>query len=56
MGHYSLSEFAVSTAWVYRKMSAKLTKLRANTSIAALLRNIEKDDKLLINDSRNRYT
>ncbi len=43
-------EFAVSTAWVYRKMSAKLTKLSANTSIAALLRNIEKDDKLLIND------
>ena len=43
-------ELAVSTAWVYRKTSAKLTKLSLNTSIAALLRNIEKGDKLLIND------
>jgi 4-diphosphocytidyl-2-C-methyl-D-erythritol kinase len=42
--------FAVSTPWVYRNLSPKLTKPIVNTSIAAPLRNLEKLGKLLIND------
>lgn len=42
--------FTVSTEWVYRNLSAKLTKHRVNTSITAPLGDLKKVGKLLIND------
>ena len=42
--------FPVATAWVYRNLSLKLTKVGVNTSIATPLESLDKLDKLLIND------
>jgi len=42
--------FPVSTAWVYRKLSLKLTKPSANTSINPILGNASALRKLLVND------
>jgi 4-diphosphocytidyl-2-C-methyl-D-erythritol kinase len=42
--------FPVSTAWVYRKLSLKLTKPRANTSINSISANTNALRKLLVND------
>ena len=42
--------FPVSTAWVYRNLPSKLTKVSVNTSIATPLESLDKLDKLLIND------
>ena len=42
--------FPVATAWVYRNLPLKLTKVSVNTSIATPLESLDKLDKLLIND------
>lgn len=42
--------FAVSTAWVYRNLPPKLTKLGVNTSITTPLKSLDRLDKLLVND------
>jgi len=42
--------FPVATAWAYRNVSLKLTKVGVNTSIATPLESLDKLDKLLIND------
>jgi 4-diphosphocytidyl-2-C-methyl-D-erythritol kinase len=42
--------FAVSTAWVYRNLSPKLTKHRVNTSITRLLTSSPDRGALLVND------
>lgn len=42
--------FPVATAWVYRNLPPKLTKVSVNTSIATPLKSLDKLDKLLIND------
>lgn len=42
--------FPVATAWVYRNLPSKLTKVSVNTSIATPLESLDKLDKLLIND------
>jgi 4-diphosphocytidyl-2-C-methyl-D-erythritol kinase len=42
--------FPVATAWVYRNLPSKLTRVSVNTSIATPLESLDKLDKLLIND------
>jgi len=42
--------FPISTAWVYGKFKAKLTKFSANNSINLLLRSADGVRKLLVND------
>ena len=42
--------FPVSTAWVYRKLSLKLTKPSVNTSINSIPGNANALRKLLVND------
>jgi 4-diphosphocytidyl-2-C-methyl-D-erythritol kinase len=42
--------FPVATAWVYRNLPSKLTRVSVNTSIATPLESLDKLDKRLIND------
>ena len=42
--------FPVATAWAYGNLRLKLTKLRVNNRLATPLENLDKLDKLLIND------
>jgi 4-diphosphocytidyl-2-C-methyl-D-erythritol kinase len=42
--------FPVATAWVYRNLPSKLTKVSVNTSITTPLENLDTLDKLLVND------
>jgi len=42
--------FPIATAWVYRNLPPKLTKVSVNTSIATPLESLDKLKKLLIND------
>jgi 4-diphosphocytidyl-2-C-methyl-D-erythritol kinase len=42
--------FPIATAWVYGNLPLKLTKVGVNTRLATPLENLDKLDKLLIND------